>query len=69
MHYAKYLLWLTFGAVVIASNVVTYKVDEHFDYVKSLETKVDLLEGKNDDLNGENLGLKSVLGDRPEPSK
>ena len=58
------------GGIVLlmtATGFVTYVVENHFDYVRGLEEKVKILDGENTDLEGENLGLKTVLGDRPEP--
>lgn len=67
MSIRKQLTWAALAAVLVGSNVATYLVDAHLDYVNELESKVAGYEEKNADLEGENLGLKSVLSERPEP--
>jgi len=48
-------------AIAASSSYITYLVDDHFDYVATLERKVTELNHKNELCTQENLGLKSTF--------
>lgn len=51
--------------VLIGSNVITYQVDRHLDYVRDLEEEVIEYQEEIKELNGEKLELLQLEQDGP----
>lgn len=59
------LIGIAFILTAVLTSVITYVVDDHFDYVVKLEEKVIECDGENVELEQENLNLKSSLVEPP----